>query len=699
VDGSTDARTELAVKGPPPTKSVARVRARIGRLARIPREEILALAILAVAGILFSYWWTELDWVRYVAFHLSVYDLGVDYQVVWAAAHGYSINEAGPNTSHLILYAFLIPYWLIPSQSGFYLFLLAFQPAFLALGAFPLYWVAKEQLGRRWVGVALGLAYLAYPAMAGPVWFPFHYEALFPTLFLFGYWLYRRGNLWGAGAFWVVSLFTDTGATFLIAAFGLGMVVEPALARTGLWERIRGRPRPAPFRVRTRRWWFGVFLIFAGAAVFLGLAFSYGFEQFLFFTTRTSFTSGSALSRAIPFDPFINGERKLATLFFLFAPLLALPFWGREERWALIPYLVPAMVAAGFTGFLFPFGDQFTSFVIPFTFVATVRGLERPWGGPRPAPSAAPLPRPTRRRWGRPRASPAWAATGVVVVTLVMATIFAPWGPLNADIHQNPVLGAGYYDLPYQRSYNQTAVNDLSRMIDMVPSSGWVMVQDNIPQLLNRTEWTVPGFYGVGQPLNYLITDPYDFNFYTLNAFGPLPESMLSWANCFLAQGWHVEADAAGSVLLSATGSGPPAFYDPLVQTFTPNEFLGVGPWVPDHQIFDGPYLPFEGAYSVLPPGNYTVTLNLVVDHPAASDLLHFGIGYNYSGTLFTNESISGAPWTGINGTVSVSYPLSAAQYYPGMAFTLWENHWTGPVRFVSIRLAQTAPATGSVGP
>ncbi|MGA8664853.1 MAG: DUF2079 domain-containing protein, partial [Thermoplasmata archaeon] len=612
---------------------------------------------------------------------------------------GYSINEAGPNTSHLILYTFLIPYWLIPSQSGFFLFLLAFQPAFLALGAFPLYWVAKEQLGRRWIGVALGLAYLAYPAVSGPVWFPFHYEALFPTLFLFGYWLYRRGSFWGAGAFWVASLFTDVGATFLIAALGLGIVVEPVIARSGIWDRIRGRPRPAPFRVRTRRWWFGVFLIAAGAAVFLGLAFSYGFEQFLFFTTRQSFTSGSALARAIPFDPFTNGIRKLATIFFLFAPLLALPLWGREERWALIPYLVPGLLAMSFTGFLFPFGDQFTSFVFPITFVATVRALERPWGfrWPTPPPAAAVPTR--RRRWGRPRANPMWAASSLLVVTLVFALIFAPWGPFNHEIRQDPVLGAGYYDIPYERSFNQTAVNDLNRMVDMVPPTGWVLDQNNIPQLLNRTDWTIPGYYSVGQPLSYVITDPYDFNFYSTNAFGPVPESMLSWANYFLTGDWHVEADAAGCVLLSATGSGPPAFYDPLVQTFTPHDFLGVGPWVPDHQIFDGPYLPIDGAYSVFPPGNYAVTLTLVVDHPRPSDQLFFGIGYNYSGVLFTNTSILGAPWSGTNGTVSISFPLSLAEYYPGMAFTLYETHWTGPVRFVSVRVAQTAPAFGSVGP
>jgi uncharacterized membrane protein len=567
---------------------------------------VLALAALAAGVVLFSVWWTELNWLRFLAFHLSVYDLGVDYQVVWAAAHGYSINEAGPGTTHLLLYAFLIPYWLIPSQSGFFLFLLAFETVWLAIGVFPLYWVARDQTHRPWVGVAFGLAYLAYPAISGPPWFPFHYETLFPTLFLFGYWLYRRGNTKWAAGLWTLSLFTDVGAAFIIAALGLGIVGEPLIARAGLWARLRGRPRP-PVSLPRSRWFLGLFLIGAGAAVFLGVALSYGFWQFLFFTARTSFASGSALSRAVPFNPFNNSTQKLATIFLLFGPLLALPLWGREERWPLIPYLGPALLTTSFGGFLFPFNDQYTSFVFPVIFVAAIRGLERPWG--RTPRSSAETPWTTRTRRWRPNPGVMSAATGVLLATLVCASVFAPWGPLNPALGASTALRVGQYDVPYALESNQSVIADLHRMINMVPPNGWVLVQNNMPQLLNRTDWTIPGYYTVGQPLDYVINDPYDYNFYNLNTFGPAPASMMDWTNYFLVQGWHVWADADGALLLSATGAGPPAFYDPLVQTFTPADFLGVGPSLPNHQFFDGPHLPIDGAYSVLAPGSYTVTL------------------------------------------------------------------------------------------
>lgn len=677
----------------PPALAVPAPIGRWRRILRIPRTEVLALGVLAAAVVVFSVWWTDLEWVSFLGFHQAVYDLGVDYQVIWAAAHGYSINEAGPGTTHLILYLFLIPYWLIPSQSGFFLFLLAFEAVWVGIGVFPIYWVAKEQLGRRWVGVALGLAYLAYPALSGPLWFPFHYEALFPTLFLFGYWLYRRENLVGAAAFWGLSLFTDAGVTFIVAAFGLGVIVEPLIARTGWWDRFRGRPRASPLPLRRSHLLFGAFLLAAGAAVFLGVALSYGFWQFVYFTARTSFASGSGLARAVPFDPVANWVRKLTTVLLLLGPLLALPLWGREERWAVLPYLGPALLTTSFTGFLSPFVDQYPVFVIPVLVAATVRGLERPWGWRTPRDEG---PATTSRALrSRRRHRPAAVATAVLAATLAFALVFTPWGPLNAELKRDHAqVDAAYYNLPYVRSSNRSVDAALLQMIDMVPPTGWVLVQDNLPQLLNRTEWTLPGFYAVGQPLSYLITDPYDYNFYALNTFGPLPASMQYWANYFLGQGWHVLADAYGCLLLSSTGSGPPTYYEPLVLTFAPDDFLGVGPSLPNHQIFDGPLLPIDGAYSVLAPGNYTVTLTLKVDHPRATDQLFFAVGYNYSASLLENNSLPGGPWTGVNGTVSVTYPLTVPLYLPGgPAFTLYERQWTGPLDFVSIRLVQTAAA------
>ncbi|MCI4365739.1 MAG: DUF2079 domain-containing protein [Thermoplasmata archaeon] len=668
----------------------------MARLRRLPQIELLALATLVAAVVIFSVWWTELSWTRYLAFHLAVYDVGVDYQIIWAAAHGYSINEAGPGTTHLLLYAFLIPYWLIPSQSGFFLFLIAFEAVWLALGVFPIYWIAKDQVHRPWVGVAFGLAYLAYPALSGPLWFPVHYEALFPTLFLFGYWAYRRGHLRWAAGFWVLSLFTDAGATLVIGALGLGMVLEPSVGRTGLWDRLRGRPRPARAPFPRERVLLGVFLLAAGLALFFGIALTYGFLQFLFFTTRTSFASGSTISRALPFNPFNNWPNKMATIVLMFGPLLALPLWAREERWAIVPYLGPALLTTSFAGFLFPFNNQYPCFVIPVLFVAALRGLERPWGIRARTPTVTP--RPTRRRYGWARPNDRSIAVGVLVVTLVCSSVFAAWGPFNPQLRENRTLGGGYYNVPYEVDSNQSAARDLQQMINMVPGTGWVLVQNNLPQLLNRTTWTIPGYYTVGQPLDYLINDPYDYNFYALNTFGAVPGSMVNWSNYFLAQGWHVVADADGALLLSANGTGAPAFYVPLVQTFYPSDFLGVGPSRPAHQIFDGPKLPIDGAYSTFAPGIYTITLTLRVDHPLPTDRLYFGIGFNYSRSLIENNSIVGAPWTGVNGTVSLSYTLFLAQYYPGMAFTLYEIQWSGALSLVSIRLAQTAPAEGNTG-
>src|SRR4030095_1000945 len=89
-------------------------------------------------------------------------------QAVWATAHGHPLaitNIQGEQVSRLgsprdpILVALAALWWICPSPS----MLLAAQAIAVALGALPVFWLARKHLSSERAGLGFALAYLVYP--------------------------------------------------------------------------------------------------------------------------------------------------------------------------------------------------------------------------------------------------------------------------------------------------------------------------------------------------------------------------------------------------------------------------------------------------------------------------------------------------------------------------------------------------------
>ncbi len=116
-------------------------------------------------------------------------------------------------------------------------FLLVVQAVVVALGAWPLYLIARPRIGA-WGGLAASLAYLLYPALEAAVLYDFHAVTLFPTLVLFAfYWLERamaspwhnrqagqvsHGSYWGRFALFLgLAMACKEDMGFIVAMLGL----------------------------------------------------------------------------------------------------------------------------------------------------------------------------------------------------------------------------------------------------------------------------------------------------------------------------------------------------------------------------------------------------------------------------------------------------------------------------------------------
>jgi uncharacterized membrane protein len=168
-------------------------------------------------------------------------------QAVWSTAHGHPLRVTdlhGEQVSRLgahvdpILVGFAPLWWLWPSPS----MLLTAQAVAIALGALPVFWLARKHLERDWAAACFAVAYLLLPAVEWLTLNEFHPVALACPLLLYAIWFLDEGRLVPFGAFAVLAALTKEEVALAVACLGV-------------W-----------YAVTRRRWVAGAIVVAAGIA-------------------------------------------------------------------------------------------------------------------------------------------------------------------------------------------------------------------------------------------------------------------------------------------------------------------------------------------------------------------------------------------------------------------------------------------------
>jgi uncharacterized membrane protein len=183
--------------------------------------------------------------LRQDAFNSGRFDMGNMVQAVWATAHGHPLEvtslqgfQISRLASHTdaILVAFAPLWWLWPSPD----MLMTAQAIAVALGALPVFWLARKHVGSARAGLGFALAYLLYPATGWLTLNEFHPVALACPLLLFAFWYLDEER-------WV------RFALFALAAAATKEEIPLVIAGFGVW-----------YAVTRRRWWLGGAIAAAG---------------------------------------------------------------------------------------------------------------------------------------------------------------------------------------------------------------------------------------------------------------------------------------------------------------------------------------------------------------------------------------------------------------------------------------------------
>ena len=190
---------------------------------------LLGLAVL-VYTVLLSYF----SILKYYEFRTYAWDLGIFNQSFWTTLHNgkffYSSVELVVNPSgsffgsHFspILFLVLPFYALYQTPQS----LLVIQSFILALGAVPLYMLAKRVGQYRVFALSFVLAYLLYPAFQGINLFDFHVESFLPLFFFSVLYFLETQNWKPYFLFIFLSLICEEHVAFIVAFIGLLVVLQ-----------------------------------------------------------------------------------------------------------------------------------------------------------------------------------------------------------------------------------------------------------------------------------------------------------------------------------------------------------------------------------------------------------------------------------------------------------------------------------------
>jgi uncharacterized membrane protein len=208
------------------------------------RPRVLLWAAIAAYAAGFG----SLSILRHRAFNTGRYDLGNMVQTVWNTAHGHFLQMTsgdGRQISRLaahfdpILALFAPLWWIWPSPE----LLLTAQAIAVALGALPMFWLARKHVGSERAGLGFALAYLLFPATEWLTLNEFHPVALACPLLLFAFWYLDEDRLVPFAVFAVLAMTTKEE---------IGLVV----AGLGVW-----------YAIRRRRWRIGGIVVGTGVLV------------------------------------------------------------------------------------------------------------------------------------------------------------------------------------------------------------------------------------------------------------------------------------------------------------------------------------------------------------------------------------------------------------------------------------------------
>jgi uncharacterized membrane protein len=213
--------------------------ARTGRGARIAWIAVAALVVIFVV------FYSAYLFALHDAYLTHSEDMGIMTQALWNTTHGAVLHQTVCNivsdtnclgdVSRLAIHfePIMVPlaliYAVLPSAKT----LQFIQAAIVALGAFPVYWIASRRLGSLLVGVAFALLYLLHASLDSAVTFDFHPVTLAAPFLMFALYFMLTRNTVGLFVFSLLAMSTKEEVALSVVVIALCVMAFQRRWRVG----------------------------------------------------------------------------------------------------------------------------------------------------------------------------------------------------------------------------------------------------------------------------------------------------------------------------------------------------------------------------------------------------------------------------------------------------------------------------------
>jgi uncharacterized membrane protein len=130
-----------------------------------------------------------------------------------------------------LLILFTPIYWLLPSPHTLFFI----ETLILALGALPIFWLARDKFKRAPVGLLFAAVYLLNPTLEYFNLLPFNLRAPGLVCLLYAFYFFEKGAKWRFALFALLAIATRTEVSLIIAMFGLYGLLNRRRISLKLW--------------------------------------------------------------------------------------------------------------------------------------------------------------------------------------------------------------------------------------------------------------------------------------------------------------------------------------------------------------------------------------------------------------------------------------------------------------------------------
>lgn len=636
---------------------------------------------LLVSVLIYILVWSIISIDRIYSMQSLINDLGFNFEKLWLASRPYDSSFTG--VGYLLKTPIVFLFSPVAIFGNFEVALIV-QTLFLAFPAFFIFGIARYFIGKNRISLLISVLYLIYFPLAGVNWYDFHFQAFFIFFFLGGYYFYIKDSK-------ILSfvLFTLSGmerVPYII--FPLFFVLVTLLLNYVNRDKYE-------LTKRSREWRYSISLFLVLLTLFL-------VELYLTPGGATYIVTGN-VNLGPSAGLTVNSVNKTITLLLIFAPFLFIPFLSKKWILFYIPFIVE-VIYSNYWAYDYPylFHYQYSSGIIPFVFLGFIDGLS----------NIEKLKEVSKKKLHRYFGQIKKIKLPYVslVIVVILALFFQPYGPLNHDMNYN-------YDLKDVIHYNSTSYKDLNSIVDLIPAnSPYVLAEANIPEVFPRqlpSDYLILPSTGTGISFGNITKQAVANNSYPIQINqNTVVNIKIDYLVCDLNATWYkgghpsmqdiVELLSTSSYynlsaisgqfsLLERGYKGDVRVIDPLfesipLKTFTTGSFAPVKSQEITSTNITNEFLDHGPGISLF-PGSYNVTFKLTTTNLSVNNMALLSVVSHKGTVVWSSSRITGANFTSTTKEAKIRLHTTLTRIVSNAEFIVYIYDWQGSVSLNSVTL------------